>query len=203
MKQLILAIIASVMSVGVMAQESTTRKHELRAYYGETLTFDIANLIGNSLTDALSGLHTDMKGYGAFGLGYRYSINRFGLGADVSYIGYRNDIRIQKDNPIDFRVNENYFVVLPTADFTYFKSGILRLYGGVGVGAMVGLKSQKSLTNDGKEYLKTNAYDKNSVNLAFQVNPIAIRLGNDRIGGFLEAGFGMKGLVNVGLSLKL
>jgi hypothetical protein len=40
-----------------------------------------------------------------------------------------------------------------------------------------------------------------STSFAYQINPIAIRVGNDRIGGFVEAGFGTKGFVTAGLSL--
>ena len=38
--------------------------------------------------------------------------------------------------------------------------------------------------------------------LAFQVNPIAVRVGNDRIGGFLETGLGYKGFLTAGVSLR-
>lgn len=41
-----------------------------------------------------------------------------------------------------------------------------------------------------------------STSFAYQVNPIALRVGNDRIGGFLEAGLGYKGFVTAGVSLR-
>lgn len=202
MKQLIFAIIATMISLNVLAQENIERKHEFRAIYGETVTFTTANVLGDAIVDAFTGMKTDQKTYGSYGIGYRYMHNRFGLGADISYIGLRNDVKLASGNPTDFRVNKNYFIVLPSADFTYIKSGIFKLYGGVGLGAMVGLKNQKSLTTDGADYLKNTKLDKTDAFLAYQINPLGIRLGNDRIGAFLEAGYGIKGVVNVGLSLK-
>lgn len=202
MKQLFFATIAVMISLQVLAQENTAYKHEFRAIYGETLTFTTANLLGIAITDALSGMKTDMKTYGSYGIGYRYEHNRLGIGADISYIGLRNDVKLAAGNPTDFRLNENYFIVLPSADFTYFKSGIFKLYGGVGLGAMVGIKNQKSLTTDGGDYLKNNKLDKNGAYLAYQINPLGVRIGSERIGAFVEAGYGVKGLVNVGLSLK-
>ena len=41
-----------------------------------------------------------------------------------------------------------------------------------------------------------------STSFAYQVNPIALRVGNDRIGGFVEAGLGNKGFLTAGVSLK-
>ena len=41
-----------------------------------------------------------------------------------------------------------------------------------------------------------------STSFAYQVNPIALRVGNDRIGSFVEAGLGNKGFLTAGVSLK-
>lgn len=41
-----------------------------------------------------------------------------------------------------------------------------------------------------------------TTSFAYQVNPIAVRVGNDRVGGFVEAGFGYKGFLTAGLSFK-
>lgn len=41
-----------------------------------------------------------------------------------------------------------------------------------------------------------------STDFAYQINPIALRVGNDRVGGFVEAGLGTKGFVTAGVSFK-
>jgi len=60
--------------------------------------------------------------------------------------------------------------------------------------------TEKGLTEAGKKNANTKA--KTATDFAFQVNPIALRVGNDHIGGFLEAGLGYKGFVTAGMSLK-
>ena len=41
-----------------------------------------------------------------------------------------------------------------------------------------------------------------STDFAYQVNPIALRVGNNRVGGFVETGLGTKGFVTAGISFK-
>ena len=48
----------------------------------------------------------------------------------------------------------------------------------------------------------TGFYGNESDVFAYQVNPIALRVGNHRIGGFLEAGLGYKGFLTAGVSLR-
>ena len=56
-----------------------------------------------------------------------------------------------------------------------------------------------ALTEAGKSQVQKASL---STNFAYQVNPIALRVGNERIGGFLEAGLGHKGFLTAGVSLK-
>ena len=53
-------------------------------------------------------------------------------------------------------------------------------------------------------YCCHRATQKTDLNAAFayQVNPIGLRVGNDRIGGFVEAGMGHKGFLTPGVSVK-
>lgn len=41
-----------------------------------------------------------------------------------------------------------------------------------------------------------------NTSFAYQVNPIALRVGNETIGAFVEAGLGHKGFVTAGLSFR-
>ena len=91
------------------------------------------------------------------------------------------------------------FLVLPTAEFVYFKRNLFELYGGASVGVDLVRQSESKLDEKGKSASEKNSL---SANLAYQVNPIAFRVGNDRIGGFMEAGFGYKGFLTAGVSLK-
>ena len=52
----------------------------------------------------------------------------------------------------------------------------------------MGMKSYQSKASLGKEF-------------AYQVNPVGVRVGNGRIGGFVEAGLGYRGFVTAGVTL--
>ena len=202
MKKLFLVFLLLGVVIKVSAQDDKQKKHEVRAFYGETFQLDFANALTDALTNIFSTHYkTSSNVYGAFGLGYRYNINRFKVGGDVSYIAYRSNVAMKKGGEADYKTSDNNFIVLPSAEFVYFKRGILELYGGAGVGAFVSLSKSSPITPEGKKYLNNNLNDK-SVNLAYQINPIAIRLGTGTVGGFLELGYGMKGLVNLGVSFK-
>lgn len=202
MKKFVWVILAFTACSSLFAQnDNKNDKHEVRAYYGEPLGMDLMNILSDGLTDALSGQTRSTSRVGLFGLGYRYKINRFKLGADLSYVGYKSDVKMSKNGTTDYKTSEHNFIVLPSADFVYYKRGILELYGGAGFGALFGTSKYTSVTDAGKKYLNNNLTDQ-SLSFAFHVAPIAIRLGNDRIGGFAELGYGMKGFVNVGLSFK-
>lgn len=206
MKQLLLVILLFGASIQVSAQECKSKKHEIRVFYGETFQLDIARGIANGLVDAIGSIgsahfKTSSNVYGAFGLGYRYNINRFKVGGDISYIGYRSKIAMNKGGASDYKTSENNFIVMPSAEFVYYKYGILELYGGAGVGTFISLSKSTPVTPEGKKFLNNNLNDK-SADIAYQINPIALRLGNGTVGGFLELGYGMKGLVNLGVSVK-
>lgn len=206
MKQFLLLIFLFGAFIQVSAQDNNFKKHEVRVFYGETFQLDIAKGLANGLVDAFSSsvsrhFKTSSNVYGAFGLGYRYNINRFKVGGDLSYIGYRSKTAMNKGGESDYKTSENNFIVMPSAEFVYYKSGILELYGGGGVGTFISLSKSTPVTPEGKKYLNNNLKDK-SVDFAYQINPIAVRLGNGTVGGFLELGYGMKGLVNLGVSVK-
>lgn len=59
--------------------------------------------------------------------------------------------------------------------------------------------SEKALTREGQELASKSTSRFGA--FIYQLNPIAVRVGNDRIGGFVEAGLGLKGFVTAGVSI--
>ena len=90
-------------------------------------------------------------------------------------------------------------MLLPTVEFVYFKRGVVELYGGAAAGVNLVNHTEKSLNQTATSNAKKSDL---STTFAYQVNPIALRVGNQRIGGFLEAGLGYKGFVTAGVSLR-
>ena len=190
----------------VCAQESgkgftpSENKHELRLSVSDGLTLGTTGILGNGLSDVVLGnKRSDEKMTMVFGLGYRYSIHRFRVGADLGFAQASSKLALAGEKAPSIKEKGLNFLVLPTAEFVYFKRNLFELYGGASVGVDLVRQSESKLDEKGKSASEKNSL---SANLAYQVNPIAFRVGNDRIGGFMEAGFGHKGFLTAGVSLK-
>ena len=190
----------------VSAQESSKgftpseNKHELRLSVSDGLTLGTTGILGNGLWDVVLGnKRSDEKMTMVFGLGYRYSIHRFRVGADLGFAQASSKLALAGEKAPSIKEKGLNFLVLPTAEFVYFKRNLFELYGGASVGVDLVRQSESKLDEKGKSASEKNSL---SANLAYQVNPIAFRVGNDRIGGFMEAGFGHKGFLTAGVSLK-
>lgn len=190
----------------VSAQESSKgftpseNKHELRLSVSDGLTLGTTGILGNGLSDVVLGnKRSDEKMTMVFGLGYRYSIHRFRVGADLGFAQVSSKLALAGEKAPSIKEKGLNFLVLPTAEFVYFKRNLFELYGGASVGVDLVRQSESKLDEKGKSASEKNSL---SANLAYQVNPIAFRVGNDRIGGFMEAGFGHKGFLTAGVSLK-
>lgn len=192
---LLLTTLFVLLSINASAQKS-----EVKISYGDALAFEVSEGIGNLFIDAFDGNHSDTRGYGTFSAGYRYSVNRFSFGADLSYIPFKTDVRLKGSMNVDYRSDDNYLVVLPTADYKYLERGYVKLYGSLGAGMVFGHSSYKGKTVAGKKYVDGMSSNSQTA-FAFQITPIGIRVGNDLIGGFAEIGFGMKSFVCAGLSI--
>ena len=153
----------------------------------------MTGIFGNAFSDAVLGSkRTDEKVLGVFGLGYRYAINRFKVGGDLGFGIASSKLAFAGQPAPSIKERDIHLLVLPTAEFSYFRRGLVELYGSE-------RHSESGLTPEGKEM--ASAKSDFGASFAYQVNPIAVRVGNDRIGGFVEAGFGTKGFVTAGVSL--
>ena len=168
-------------SKGFMTSEN---KHDIRLSVSDGLTQGSVDVLGMGLLDAVVGTkRTDANYSLVYGLGYRYSLGRFRVGADLGFSKSDNKLTLAGEQTPSLKESNMNFLVLPAAEFVYYKRGLVELYGSAA----------------GKAAVKKADL---STSFAYQVNPIALRVGNDRIGGFVEAGLGHKGFVTAGVSLK-
>lgn len=188
----------------VNAQNSTKdyvsedRKHDIRLSVSDGLTQGTSDILGMGIADAVLGSkRSDSKTSLTYGFGYRYSINRFRLGADLGFGMTTSKLALAGENSPSIKEKDLRFLILPTAEFVYFKRRLVELYGSAAAGVNLSRHSETALAKNataGKSTLNTD--------FAYQVNPIALRVGNDRVGGFVEAGLGTKGFVTAGVSFK-
>lgn len=175
-------------------------KHEIRISASDGLTRNIGEVFGIALVDALLGTkREDTKNYGVYSLGYRYSINRFRVGSDVSFSSTSSKLTLLREKTPSLKEDNLSFMVLPAVEFQYYKRGVIELYGSAAGGVDLTRTSYKKIDN-----AKNYQPQQTSLNTSFawQVSPIAIRVGNSTIGGFLEAGLGHKGFLSAGVGVK-
>lgn len=180
---------------------SPSHKHEFRIGMSDGSLLAVSDFLGMGLGDvALGTKRSEETSSGVYGLGYRYSLGRFRAGVDLAYANVTSKLALDKASSPAVKESEKNFLMLPTLEYTYFRKGIVELYGSVGAGVDLQRTSDKALNEDGKKIARSKT--ETTTNFAFQVNPVAVRIGSDWIGGFVEAGLGYKGFVTAGVSLR-
>lgn len=175
-------------------------KHDIRLSVSDGLTQGSVDVLGMGIMDAVTGSKRSDENYSlVYGLGYRYSLGRFRVGADLGFSKSSSKLSLVGEQTPSLKENNVNFLVLPAAEFVYFKRGLVELYGSAAAGLNLSRHKETALTDAGKKAVKKADL---SSSFAYQVNPIALRVGNDRVGGFVEAGLGHKGFLTAGVSLK-
>ena len=184
---------------GVNMANAQDNRHEIRVSVSDGLTQSAVDVLGLGLADAVTGSkRTDEKASIVYGLGYRYAVGRFRVGADLGFAHTTSKLTLSGDKMPSIKERELNFMILPTAEFVYLKSRLVELYGNASAGVSLKRPTETGLTEAGKAAAKADL----NTSFAYQVNPIALRVGNETIGAFVEAGLGHKGFVTAGLSFR-
>lgn len=199
-----LCMVASVNIVKAQGTDKSSyqpdNRHEFRIAASDGLTLTSVDVLGMGIADALTGTkRSDEKATMVYSVGYRYALNRFRLGGDLGFAKTSSQLTLNGETSPSIKKKELNFLVLPTAEFIYFKRRLVELYGSASAGVNLVRHTEKGLTDAGKAAAQKTDL---STNFAYQVNPIAIRVGNDRVGGFIEGGLGHKGFLTAGVSLR-
>lgn len=203
MKKLFSLLCIICISAATVLAQNTYQKNEFRIGFSDAIPLTIGDALlhgfTSALTSGIAGYSKDTKNdksSGMWGLGYKYHVNnRFSAGLELSYLTSSKDINFKKaDDEYNVHRKSAFFLVLPTAQYHYLNREKLQLYGNIGVGLLnYTIKEEK---NKGGE-----TFDENYTSFAFQVNPIGLRVGQ-RFAGFAELGFGFKGIINIGASMR-
>lgn len=185
---------------GVNMANAQDNRHEIRVPVSDGLTQSAVDVLGLGLADAVTGSkRTDEKASIVYGLGYRYAVGRFRVGADLGFAHTTSKLTLSGDKMPSIKERELNFMILPTAEFVYLKSRLVELYGNASAGVSLKRHTETGLTEAGKA---AAAKADLNTSFAYQVNPIALRVGNETIGAFVEAGLGHKGFITAGLSFR-
>jgi opacity protein-like surface antigen len=169
------------------------RKHTLEVGIGLWNTNEIVNtfsdMIVSSLPDQIK--MKDDHSYGSIHLGYKYNLtDRIALGG-VAAFDYAKSKGFIAGNDVGI-FHKRHYTLAFEAEYAYIRSGILTIYGLIGAGGTLYTLKYEDQYNSDLNDSNSNPY------ATFQVTPIGLRLGKNA-GGFLELGFGYRGIINAGI----
>jgi hypothetical protein len=174
--------------------------HDVLISYGLPST-DLFHNIGSSMLDDKYPdkryIRDNYSGSGIISLTYRKVSKSewFFWGASVGYNSTKGDI--YNVGSLEGELKRSFITVGVEGQYRYQNFKKIQLYSGVGLGFSLGNETLTPPPDSG------NSSSSGSINrLAYQINVIGIRLGKD-VGGFIELGYGYKGIVNAGLSVQI
>ena len=127
-------------------------------------------------------------------LTYRYiSLNEYLMwGGTVGYGTTSSDVFYMAVN--QGTIDRQFITGAFELQFRYVNDGPFQMYSGLGLGVTYGMEHFTASDDSG-----INSGDRSMILPGYQVNVVGVRFGN-RLAGYLELGFGYKGIMNVGLS---
>lgn len=207
MKKLFLAAACGLLfsNLSVVKGQTSQGMSDLRVQVSDALPLVVIEAFSFGLADAFGAAFNNYRIEqdgnsslsGMWGLGYRYYVTpRFSVGADLGYMRHSNRYTLTREEDVrSGERNTSYALALPTGEFSYLNKPGVQLYGNLSAGIMV-MSGYSTVSGDGSRY------DYDGTSFAFQVNPIGARFGR-RFGGFVELGFGFKGIATLGFSARL
>ena len=212
MKHIITAAAALLlMSSAAFAQKNRVRdvdyfpRSEIYLQYGTPSLMELTTILSPNFHDEVTNGETrNHKFSGIAAIGYNFFIHpRVSIGLDFGY-GYGSSDMYISDVDEFGPVGEpefmckavvmNYSCHLSGA-FTYWQQGPMECSGALYLGVNY---MDESVRNAVSDELEPNDH----LNFSFHITAVKFRYG-DMVGGFAELGFGYRGLLNVGLSIKI
>lgn len=207
MKKIIATLMLGLTIIIVCPAQTTTptvQHHEFYAGLGLLNTNQMISMVADVAGTLLTlGQLMQPDSYGVItpSVGYRYWFNkRVGIGVHAAFdknsvkILHVNDPSTAADN--EWHVHNRYFWTTAfDFNWNYMNKPMCQLYGNVGVGAtMVAFSDSNADSNNGK--LKKAPF------FNMHISPFGVRVGK-MVGGFAEFGWGYKGFINAGVSVKI
>jgi opacity protein-like surface antigen len=129
-------------------------------------------------------------------VGYKYRLDRVvSLGATFAYAGNTADSEFIWDNDSQpTHLNRDYYTLAAEAEFRWLTREHVTLYSMVGLGAAHQRTVRTTDTGEGDTLGETI--------LTTHISQIGVKAGGHRFGGYLELGFGYKGIVNLGAYVR-
>lgn len=179
-------------------------RHEFRLGVSDPLGFTYMRELSASpfLGEPIEGVSPTKQIFTpVFSLDYHYRAAKWfwlGLTSGYNYYQEKGDVQDFSENPT-WQYKEHHFLIMPSLRFSYLNRPHLTLYSGLAVGLYI---------KHGREYLDDDCLiepittDHNRVFSAFQLTAFGLKAGGNHWFGSFEAGFGIKGIVNLGVGYE-
>lgn len=196
MKKVILSLVLLSSSLLGIAQEKSAKKGviEFRAGVGFLTAPNIIEGLSSGVAESVINpgfTSVDLSGSGALMVSVLFAPdNRISFGLD--FIVDKTKASYAYSNNSVVRTETNYASIMPRLDFKYINKPNFKVYGSGAIG--VSMRKAENKTN--------NTTPNKATGGAFHITPVGIRAGNN-IAFWAEAGFGFRGIVSGGLSIKL
>lgn len=212
MKHILTAAAALLLiSSAAFAQKNMVRdvdyfpRSEIYLQYGTPSLMELTTILSPNFHDEVTNGETrNHKFSGIAAIGYNFFVHpRVSIGLDFGYGYGSSDMYISDVDEfgpagepefICRAVVMNYSCHLSGA-FTYWQQGPMECSGALYLGVNYMDESVRDAVSD---ELEPNDH----LNFSFHITAVKFRYG-DMVGGFAELGFGYRGLLNVGLSIKI
>ena len=212
MKHILTAAAALLLiSSAAFAQKNMVRdvdyfpRSEIYLQYGTPSLMELTTILSPNFHDEVTNGETrNHKFSGIAAIGYNFFVHpRVSIGLDFGYGYGSSDMYISDVDEFGpagepeymcRAVVMNYSCHLSGA-FTYWQQGPMECSGALYLGVNY---IDESIRNAVSDELEPNDH----LNFSFHITAVKFRYG-DMVGGFAELGFGYRGLVNVGLSIKI
>ncbi len=178
-------------ALGANAQDYETPSNEISVSWGLGSGPMIADAFASGLTGSTEyGMQT-----GNISAQFMHNLNKtIGIGVTASFEG----LSAKKTDEMTEDLSNNYITIMPTARAYWFRKSMFGMYSRAAAG----------VTFNSFDYLnakdgKTVKDSESEVSFAWQVSPVGIEIGSNKVSGFLEGGFGYQGLVIAGVRIGL
>ncbi len=174
--------------------------HDILISYGLPST-DMFQDIGSSMLDDeypdKRYVRDNFSGSGIITLTYRKVSKSewFFWGASVGYNSTKGEI--YNVGNYEGELKRTFLTAAVECQYRYQNFKKVQLYSGVGLGYSFGSETLTPPAGSG-----SSSKSGNINRLAYQFNVMGIRIGKD-VGGFIELGYGYRGIVNAGLSVQI
>jgi hypothetical protein len=192
-KTLIALCLTIAFSSGNIKAQENERKHEISVGFGiwstSNLAFGFGDSFANSFDFAGAVKFKEQAASPVYHVNYKYLLTpRFNIGGTLIFGTETGKGMI--GNQYDGKLSRHYSNLAVEASYKYINKKYFKMYALGGIGYLYLSQTYKP-ENREKDRQSLHAID-------FQVSPFCVKVG-DKIGGYFEAGFGYKGIVNAGV----